>query len=162
MKISRTTTFDSGVEDVFAVISSPDYQQAKVAAQVEDSSATVTELPRGLLAVHTERTLSTQGMPASVASLVGDRLTVTEQQTWQPARPDGARAADLEITVKGVPLNLRGTITLAPAGAGSVLVVDADLTCSLPFVGKKIEAAARPVIEESFDLEVEQLSQRLS
>lgn len=161
MKISRTTHFDAGVEDVFAVITTEDHQQAKVATQLGRSSATVTDPGGGRTGVRTERALPTRGMPTAVSSLVGDTLTVTEEQTWGPARPDGTRAADLELRVAGAPIRMRGTVTLSPAGGGSDLVVAADLTCSVPILGRKIEAAAKPTIEESFDHEVRLLSERL-
>jgi len=53
-------------------------------------------------------------------------------------------------------------LTLSPAGGGSSLEVAADLDCSVPFVGSRIESAARPTIEGSFDHEVRLLAERLS
>lgn len=162
MRISRTTNLDAGVEDVFAVIATQEHQRAKVATQLGRSSAAVTHLGGGRVGVRTERELPTRDMPGTVSSLVGDTLRVTEVQTWQPAGADGTRTAALEIDVAGAPVRMRGTVTLSPAGEGSRLVVTGDLTCSVPFVGKKIEAAAKPTIEESFDHEVRLLSERLS
>ena len=152
MKITRTTSLPAGVEDVFAVITSQEHQEAKVAAQAERSSATVTPQAGGAVGVHTERELSTRGMPRPVVSMVGSTLTVTEQQNWsQP----------MEITVAGAPVQMVGRIRLVPSDGGSSLVVDADLDCSVPFIGPKIEAAAKPTIEGSFDLEVRMLTERL-
>lgn len=161
MRISRTTRLDAGVDDVFAIIATQEHQEAKVATQTGRSSATVRDPGDGRVSVRTERELPTRGMPTTVSSLVGDTLMVTEEQVWRPARPDGTRTADLTIDVAGAPVQMRGTVTLSPAGEGSQLVVAADLTCSVPFVGKKIEAAAKPTIEDSFDHEARLLSERL-
>lgn len=161
MRISRTSNLDAGVEDVFAVVVTHSHQQAKVATEQGRSSASVTDLDGDRVGVRTERELPTHDMPAAVSSLVGDTLKVTEEQTWHPARADGTRTADLELHVTGAPLRMRGTVTLSPAGLGSRLVVDADLTCSVPLLGRKVEAAARPTIEESFDDEVRLLRDRL-
>ncbi len=162
MKITRSTTLPAGVEDAFAVIASQEHQEAKLAAQSERSSATITDRPGGGgVEVSTERQLSTQEMTGPVASMVGSTLTITEKQLWGQPAADGSRSADLTIAVSGVPVRLAGTIVLAPAGTQSSLTVDADLTCSMPFVGKKVETAAAPAIEESFDLEVEALTERL-
>nr|WP_257911011.1 DUF2505 domain-containing protein [Janibacter limosus] len=79
-----------------------------------------------------------------------------------PARSDGSRHADLALTVTGVPLKLVGTIALSPTASGSTLVIDADLSCSIPLFGKKIEEAARPAIDDSIDHEVSQLGARLT
>ncbi|WP_435199635.1 DUF2505 domain-containing protein [Janibacter sp. GS2] len=161
MKITRTTSLPAGVEDAFAVIASQEHQAAKVGTWTTESSATVTEQVGGAVGVHTERELPTRGMPAAVTSMVGSTLRIIEQQNWSQPMSDGSRSADLEITVVGVPLRLIGRTILSPAGDGSRLAVDADLDCSLPFVGRKIEAAARPAIEESFDLEVRLLTEQL-
>lgn len=161
MKITRTTSLPAGVEDAFAVIASQEHQTAKVDTWTAASSASVTEQAGGAVGVHTERELPTRGMPAPVVSMVGSTLTIIEQQNWSQAQSDGSRSADLEITVVGVPLRLIGRTTLSPTGEGSRLAIDADLDCSLPFVGRKVEAAARPAIEESFDLEARLLTERL-
>lgn len=161
MKITRTTTLDGGVEDVFAIITSQEHQEAKLAAQSESSSVEITEQAGGAVGVHTERQLPTEGMPGPMVSIIGSTLAITEQQSWSQPQSDGSRTADLELTVAGAPVRLVGTISLAATGEGSSLSVDADLSCSMPFVGKKIEAAAAPAIEESFDLEVALLTERL-
>ncbi len=162
MKITRTTTLEAGVEDVFAIITSRGHQEAKLAAQTDSSSVEITDQAGGAVGVHTERELPTQGMPGPMASIVGSTLAITEQQNWSQPQADGSRTADLEITVKGVPVRLVGRITLSPSDGGSALSVDADLSCSMPLVGKKVEAAAAPAIEESFDLEVGLLTEQLS
>lgn len=161
MKITRSRSLPAAVEDTFAVIATQDHQEAKAAAQATESSATVTELEGGLLGVHIERVLPTKGMPGPVATVVGETLAITEQQTWRAPRADGARTADLEITVGGAPLTLLGTITLSPEGTGSTIAIDADLTCTVPLLGRKVEKAARPTIEDSFELEARMLRERL-
>lgn len=162
MRITRSVNLPAGVEDAFAVIASQEYQQSKVAAQSKDAKATVLNQTGGVVAVHSERRVPTQGMPAPIASMAGETLVIVEQQTWRPAKPDGSRTADLEISVGGVPVGLVGTITLSPAAAGSRLSVAADLSCSIPLFGRKIEQAARPTIESSIDFESRLLTERLS
>ena len=161
MRISRSTHLAADVEEVFAVLATEEHQLAKVASEVGRSEASVTVSADGAARVRTSRSLPTRDMPSTVSSVVGDTLTVTEDQTWRPAAADGRRTAALALDVAGAPVRMRGTISLAPDAGGSLLDVDADLTCSLPFVGRKIEAAAKPTIEESFDLEVDLLRERL-
>ncbi|WKV15759.1 DUF2505 domain-containing protein [Janibacter limosus] len=161
MKITRSAPLPAGVEDAFAVVSTQEYQQAKVEAQTPRATATVTDRA-GSTVVRSERHLPTAGMPGPVVSMVGDTLSIIEQQTTGPARSDGSRHADLALTVTGVPLKLVGTIALSPTASGSTLVIDADLSCSIPLFGKKIEEAARPAIDDSIDHEVSQLGARLT
>lgn len=160
MRITREATLPAGPDEAFALVSTQEYQQAKVDAQVPGSTASVTEQGADVV-VRTRRALSTQGMPAAVASMVGDTLQIDEQQTWHPAAADGSRRADLDLTVSGAPLRLRGTIDLIPAGNGARMAVAADLTCSIPLVGKKVEQAAQPAIIDSIDAEARFLAERL-
>lgn len=160
MKITRTTTLDADVEDVFAIIASREHQEDKL-AQYASSSVEITERAGGAVGIDTERELPTDGMPGPMVSIVGSTLTITEQQSWSQPAADGSRTADLKITVAGAPVRLVGRLTLAPSEGGSSLAVDADLTCSMPIVGKKVEAASAPAIEQSFDLEVDLLTERL-
>lgn len=162
MKIIRSATLPADVEDAFAIIATQEYQQEKVSAQAERSSARVTEVPGGLVIAHTERTVATRGMPPTVVSMVGDTLTITEQQTWHQPEADGRRRADLKITIAGLPMRLLGTISLSPADAGSAIVVDAELICSIPLVGKMIEQAAAPTIGGSIEHEARLLNERLA
>lgn len=162
MRITRSVTLPAGVEDAFAVIASPEYQQSKVAAQSQGATATVIDQTGGVVAVHSQRRVPTRGMPGPIVSMVGDTLVIVEQQTWRPAKAGGTRSADLEITVDGAPVGLVGTITLSPDAAGSRLSVEADLSCSVPLFGRKIEQAAKPTIEESIDFESRLLTERLS
>ncbi len=162
MRTTRSATLPAGVEDAFAVVATQQYQQEKVSAQAQRSSATVTEQDGRLVAVHTERTISTQGMPPAVMSLAGETLTITEQQTWQPPLADGSRRAALELTVGGVPLRMMGTISLSPTDGGSVFAVVADLSCAIPLLGRMIEQAAAPTIQGSIDLEARMLRERLA
>ncbi|KRE37701.1 hypothetical protein ASG73_08620 [Janibacter sp. Soil728] len=161
MKITRSAPLPATVEDAFAIISTQEYQQAKVEAQASRASATVSD-HAGSTVVRSERHVPTAGMPRPVVSMVGDTLSITERQTWHPAREDGTRHGDLALSVAGVPLKLVGTIVLSPTAGGSSLAIDADLSCSIPIFGKKIEEAARPAIEESIDHEISQLNARLA
>jgi hypothetical protein len=48
--------------------------------------------------------------------------------------------AQFSVIVKGAPATIKGTMTLAPAGAGSTLVVKGEAAVPIPLFGSKIEA----------------------
>ena len=53
------------------------------------------------------------------------------------------------------------TVTVAPAGEGSVESLEGDLKASIPFLGGKIEKLAAPAIEAGFDIETMLLNEWL-
>lgn len=160
MRITRRATIPADVDDVFAVMTTEAFQREKLGGRsVRDASVDVVERGGGSVAIHSERTLSTRGMPGPVVAAVGERLTISEHQTWTPAVTGGTRRADLEIAVMGMPVRMRGTVVLAPDDVGTAIRVEGDLSCDLPLVGRKVEAAARPAIESTFDDEAALLAE---
>lgn len=159
MRISRSSPVPVDVETAFAVIATEVFQRDKVAEVCTSASATLREQGE-VLRVDGERVLPTAGMPRAVVAAAGDELRITEQQIWSAPDTDGARHAELEMTVQGLPLSMTGRASLTPDGEGSVLTFDGDLTCGLPLVGGRIERAAAPVIEGAFDDEATLLARR--
>src|SRR5665811_2213089 len=101
------------------------------------------------------RDLPTADFPSFVQSLVGATMAVTETQDWGPAGRDGARQGVITVDIAGAPIDLDGTLSLAPNGHGSVQTVQGDLRARIPLIGGKIEQAAAPAIESAINVERE-------
>jgi hypothetical protein len=153
MKIAKTVEYAASPEEVFAVLSDKAFQDAKCTATgaIRYTATVATEGHRTVIT--TERILPTDGMPDFAKSMVGDTLKVTERQDWGPAGADGGRHGTVSMVVSGAPVALKGTLSLAPGGPGSVEQVDADLKASVPLIGGKIEKAAAPPVEDAIAIE---------
>lgn len=103
--------------------------------------------------VSTTRDLPTDGFPDFVRSMVGQRLKVTEVDTWGAAAEDGSRAGVVVVTVDGAPIRFDGTLTLASAGTGARAQLRGELKASVPLFGGKIEQAAAPAITAAMTAE---------
>jgi len=79
--------------------------------------------------------------PEAARKFVGAELTIDQTETWGGGAADGSRRATLEISVKGQPAGMQGTISLAPGGSGSVQAVAGDVKVRIPFIGAKFEPA---------------------
>lgn len=79
------------------------------------------------------------GVSDAVRKLVGETVTIVEQETWGPARSDRTRSADVLLEVHKQPARMEATRTVSASGGGSSLHVAGELTVSLPFVGRRIE-----------------------
>lgn len=155
MKISATFDYAATPHDVFAMLIDEDFQARKCVATGALSHSVSVSAQGDRTVIVSNRELPTDGFPDFVKSLVGATLAVTETQDWGPAGPDGARQGRLTVDIAGAPLDLAGTLSLAPAAQGSVETVDGDLKARIPLLGSKIERAAAPAIESAMRAERE-------
>ena len=155
MKISARFDYAATPHHVFAMLADADFQNLKCIATgaLSHSVSVSTQGDRTLII--SRRELPTENFPAFVKSLVGTTLAVTETQDWGPAGPDGTRQGRLTVELAGAPIDLAGTLSLAPAGRGSVETVDGDLKARVPLLGGQIEKAAAPAIESAISVERE-------
>jgi len=153
MKIARTLEYAATPHQVFTVLADQAFQEAKcdATAAVKHTATVGAEGDRTVIT--TERVLPTRGMPDFAKNLVGETLNVIETQDWGPAAADGTREGKLSMSVAGVPVTMKGRLSLAPGGPGAVESLDADLRASLPLIGGKIEKAAAPLVEDAIAIE---------
>jgi hypothetical protein len=162
MELTTHADYDATPDEVFAVISDPDFVAAKTKEMsVADHSGAVTT--RGdTTVITTKRTLPTDDLPDIARKFVGEVLILLEEQEWGPAGADGSRRADVRLKVEGAPVSLKGTIHLAPKGKGATQDLRADLTAKVPLMGGTIEKAAAPAIVAGIGYEVDLVKQRLA
>ena len=103
----------------------------------------------------TTRTTRAFPAPATVAKFTGAELRVTELTTWGEAGADDRRTGELEMTVQGQPVSLRGRLELGPGGPGTVVQLTGDLKVAIPLLGKKIEQSTAPVVLAGFQKQQE-------
>lgn len=105
----------------------------------------------GAFTVTIVRTLPTERLPDVARKFVGETLSVTQTERWDPPSPDGGRQSTLEMTVAGVPLNVTAVQRLIPSGADTVVDLQGAVTSSVPFLGSRIAGAAEPMIGKALD-----------
>jgi uncharacterized protein YndB with AHSA1/START domain len=155
MEIRTHAEYNATVEEVFAVLTDPEFvAQTVIVLSVAGHSYHVTE-QSGTTVVDSRRTLSTADMPDVARKFAGEVLTVDEEQRWAAPRADGSRSAELSLRIEGVPVSLTGTITLTPTGSGTLQDVVADLRAKVPLIGSTIERAAAPAIIAGIDAEAD-------
>lgn len=161
MRIAKKLEYAATPEQVFAVLADEAFQEAKCAATAAlRQTVSVRSGPDGTV-IRTERVLPAREVPDFARSMVGSELTVTETQDWRPAAADGSRTGSWAVRVAGIPLSLNGHLSLAPAGAGAVELVEGDLKAGIPLFGGKIERAAAPPLEQAIDIEGRLVNERL-
>src|SRR3712207_2798531 len=94
----------------------------------------------------TTRTTRAFPAPAAVARFTGAELRVSERTVWGEAAADGTRSGELEMTVQGQPVSMRGRLALAAGGPGTVVELNGELKVASPLPGKKLEQSNAPAV----------------
>lgn len=155
MKISANLNYAATPHEVFAMLSDEIFQIRKCIATGALSHSVSISAKAERTVIVSSRDLPTTDFPAFVQSLVGATLAITETQDWGPADAEGARQGVITVDIAGAPIDLDGTLSLAPNGHGSVQTVQGDLRARIPLIGGKIEQAAAPAIESAINAERE-------
>jgi hypothetical protein len=162
VRVTRREPLGGTPEEVYALLTDPDFQEAKCRATTAGGGHSVDIAPGTSGArVRTERVLPSDGLPDVARSFVGEVLVVVEVQSWSAPEPDGARESAVDLHVKGAPLTLKGTLRLEPDGAGTVEVLEAELRANVPLIGGRIERAAAGPIDTAIDIETRMLREHL-
>jgi hypothetical protein len=127
------------VEQVFAMYTDASYIETKYAEmgarkiQIDELAAS----DDGGFKIRTRREMPAD-VPGALKKFLGEWNKVIQTETWTAPAADGTRSCRIEVQLKGVPVTIKGTLTLRPEGSGSVNDVALDITCRIPLVGRKL------------------------
>lgn len=162
MRIERTTSFDVPVTTVYALMTTPQFQDAKAAA-LGALRASATADPAGDgVRVTSRRVLPAVDVPEFIKSMVEPTITVTETEVWDAAAPEGHRVATFTVEVRGAPIRVDGHVSIEPTSLGCRLTFDGNLTTSVPLFKSAIERAAGQQVIATITQEFELLHAQLS
>jgi hypothetical protein len=148
MDITTRLEFAAPPTEVFTMLTDEKYLDE--VCRATDSSSYDVEV-----AGSTTRTTRAFPAPDAVARFTGAELRVTEQTAWGDAAQDGQRTGELEMTIKGQPVSMRGRLQLAAGGPGTVVQLTGDLKVAIPLLGRKIEQSTAPVVLAGFEKQQE-------
>jgi hypothetical protein len=138
--LNVTQKYDAPAIEVWALFNDPDF----IAGRLDDSGApdaevmTVDSTEDGVRIV-TRQSIPASVLPSMVASMLQGDPATERIEDWH-FDGESAYVAQFSVTVKGAPASIKGTMTLAPAGAGSTLVIKGEAAVPIPLFGSKIEA----------------------
>ena len=153
MQISAIIDYAATPEEVFAMIADEDFQNMKCVATGALRHTVSIRAQGDQTIIASTRAMPSDYFPSFVRSMVGETLSVTETQEWDPSTRDGARHGKLTVHIHGAPITLHATLSLAQGGLGTVENIEGDLKASIPIFGGKVEQAAAPAIQAAFRVE---------
>ncbi|HEX6337194.1 MAG TPA: DUF2505 domain-containing protein [Jiangellaceae bacterium] len=140
MDLRTQLLFDADPATVFAMLTDEEYigRKARAANAIRHEVSVISDDDR--VTIRLLRVMPPD-VPDFVRRFVGDTIDLHQTDVWEPAAPDGSRTGTIAIDMAGAPVTLRGTLSLTPDGAGSVMSIAGKIKASVPFVGGKIEQA---------------------
>jgi uncharacterized protein YndB with AHSA1/START domain len=148
MEFRTELSYDAGPDEVFAMLSDPAFRERVAEAQgVVSVDVRLTATGDGFTLV-SDQVQNTEGLPAIAKKITGDTTRAVVTEEWA-SRTQGSIA----ITAPGKPTSAKGTVTLAPDGAGTVEVVELDVRVKVPLVGGKLEKLMAETIGSGYEVE---------
>lgn len=157
----QTSHDNSGsVEEVFAILTSPEWP-ARKAAELRDDSAVVERMehPDGGVRLVVSRELPS-GVPGFLDRFLPADGRVVQTDEWGPP-VGGERHGRWSVSIPGAPASLGGTMRLEPTANGSRHAIEGDVTVRIPLIGGKAERFIGDMVVRLADKEDELLSRSL-
>lgn len=150
MDFRHELTYDSPPADVFAMLADPAFREAVSEAQgVVSHDVEITRQGAGFSLVN-DQVQRTDGLPSFAKKFAGETTRAVQREDW--ADQSGG---SLAIEAPGKPSDIRGSITLDPAGTGTTEVVSLSVTVKVPLIGGKLEGLLADQIRSGIDVEHE-------
>jgi hypothetical protein len=156
MRFRLDTSYDASPEEVFAMITDITFQgQVFERLRVHSYDVVVGDAGDDLRVRFHWQTQASD-VPVVARRFVGNTLELAQVKVWHRPDANGAREADVDGEVTGVPVKVSGTTHIVPDGRGTTQAFDLQVTASVPMVGKGIEQvvadAVRVRLEKKFEV----------
>lgn len=152
MDIAADHPYAAPATDVFAMFTDEAFLAAKVAALSQGPSEVIECAAAGDgWRVVTKRTVDVE-VPGFAARFLPSKNTVVQTDEWGPER-DGVREGVWKVEAKGVPVEMKGTMRLAPSANGCTEQIRGRIKASVPLVGGKIEHLVGGGVDDQLDRE---------
>lgn len=162
MKFRKEIFFPGTVEQVRALLVDPEFRNAVAAESGSTAASTVVETTsRGTL-LRTESRAPTDDLPGFARPFLGNELVIRQEEHWI-----SDDRAELDVTVPGTPVSMKGTLTLVPAtdasgSQGTSQVTEAELKVKVPLIGGKAETLMGKILGSLLKLQGRVGAERLS
>jgi len=140
MEFSVVHTYDRPAAKVFATFTDYELVRAKYESLGHTNVELVSrdETPDGAVTLVTRRVVPME-LPGFAKKVLSPRQRVTQTDAWSAPDDEGARTGTFTVSATGTPVQVGGTLRLAPTGARACSnTIDVAVECRIPLIGGKI------------------------
>jgi hypothetical protein len=164
VEFSVTHTYQRPAEQVFAVLTDFDCVSEKYEALGHGDVELIArdEHSDGALTLVTRRVVPLE-LPGFAKRVLSPRQSVTQTDEWSAADEKGVRTGTFEVSVMGTPVQVRGTMRLAPSGKKRCnSATNVTVGCRVPLIGGKIAGLVAGDTKRAVDHEQAWISSHLA
>jgi hypothetical protein len=152
-RFSHTTDSEVTVEQVFGVLSGPDWSTHLAAELGDDSRTVLREVGAdGSVTLVLNRRLPS-GIPGFLQKFLPSDPRVITTDVWGPS-VEGVRECTWTAEIAGAPTTITGTQRIEPLGLGNRHIVAGEVRVSVPLLGGKAESFIADAIQGLAESEV--------
>lgn len=140
MRFSVTHAYNRAAADVFAALTDFDVVRSKYEALQHTDVELVSreETSDGAITLVTRRVVPLE-LPGFARKVLSPRQRVTQTDSWSAPDAAGVRRGTFSVDAAATPVQVHGTLQLAPRGARACTnVIDAVVECRIPLIGGRI------------------------
>jgi Protein of unknown function (DUF2505). len=154
MHIKDSYTYPADLDRIGEMFADPEYTRSrlKVRGVVNPQVGVIRE--EGTTTISVDADIDTTVLPSAARRFVRSGLSVNIVETWGPVQGT-TRRGTTEVKVKGAPVTLRAVSVLTGEAGTTTRAVDADLSVSIPLVGRRVEQEAAGSVHSLFAKELE-------
>lgn len=154
VQITDSYTYPASLERIGQMFADPQYTRSRLDVPgVIDPQVDVVE-EQGTLTLRVKASVDTSLLPSAAQRFVRSGLSLTITETWAPAQGN-TRRGTTEVQVHGAPVSLRAVSVLTGSTESTTRAVNADLSVSIPLVGRRVEQQAAGKVRSLFARELE-------
>jgi hypothetical protein len=151
-KISRIDKYAASADDIWAMLQSREYVDAKYQALGDISTNVQTFEPGDQATVLRVERIVPADLPDFAKKILGDTNRINQNENWTAS--GGSYICDLKIEFPGKPLHVTGRLEVKPTGDASAdWHVNMDIKASVPLIGGKLESVVEKETLASLDKE---------
>lgn len=148
MKIRHELTYAASPSEVYQMRADPAFRTKVCEAMDTLAHDVAVEETDGELVVTVDMVQHTAGVPRFAKRVVGDETRVIQTERWPELN-----AGHIEVEIPGKPGHIRGMLSLADQGDGSVYVFDGEATMAIPLIGGRLEGLIEKLFVAGMDTE---------
>jgi len=160
MDIKVVHPYKKGVEEFYKFFADPKTVQTKCEGLGHRNVQNIEAKDEGnAFTIKTNREIPAS-VPAILQKFLGAWNKVIETDVWTKGE-GGVRKCEMDVNLVGVPVKVKGIMTVIPKGSGCENHCDFKATCGIPLIGGKLADFVGGLVKKSMDEEFQYITKAM-